>query len=480
MAVDWKLDTDDSAALGKTTSATKSATAAPSSTWMRRAASMASSAALGGPCSGASSDNSTRNSEARLPNAPSGKVEGHLNRAQELLKTPLYRSFETAIVEAFQEQVRLTTHQVQFDFRTFDPLNFYKGLHPILIEDGEHRNPSEAGSGMRNLIVMALFRAYAKAFRGDAIIAMEEPEIYLHPHAQRSLAALFEELAAQGAQILYSTHSAAFIDVARADRVIFVKRCKDEEEEVCTQVRNVSADALLRDRKRLYPGIPITVESMQERYRNICGPEHAEAFFARAVLIVEGPTETAALPIYAKHLDVDFDALGISVVSAGGKGNADQLFQLYETLGFPTYLVFDNDRGGNSSDIDLNAVLTRMLGLKESKMPDGAVGAKYAIIEGNFEKTVKRDLEVVESGLYDTLRREAEAYLGSNAGKALIARFMARRLVERDTVPATVRQAIEAVKALVAAEDEHTAEDNDIPPGDRYKPPPWDDEEVPF
>src|SRR5690606_18302724 len=125
------------------------------------------------------------------------------------------------------------------------------------------------------------------------------------------------------------------------------------------------------------------------------------------------------------------------------------------TLGFPTYLVFDNDRGGNSSDIDLNAVLTRMLGLKESKMPDGAVGAKYAIIEGNFEKTVKRDLEVVESGLYDTLRREAEAYLGSNAGKALIARFMARRLVERDTVPATVRQIIEAVKAWVAAEDEH-------------------------
>src|SRR5690606_11938346 len=33
------------------------------------------------------------------------EVENHLNRAQDLLKTPLYRSFETAIVEAFQEQV---------------------------------------------------------------------------------------------------------------------------------------------------------------------------------------------------------------------------------------------------------------------------------------------------------------------------------------------------------------------------------------
>lgn len=47
-----------------------------------------------------------------------------------------------------------------------------------------------------------------KAFRGDAIFAIEEPEFYLHPHAQRSLAALFEELATAGNQVFYSTHSA--------------------------------------------------------------------------------------------------------------------------------------------------------------------------------------------------------------------------------------------------------------------------------
>lgn len=71
---------------------------------------------------------------------------------------------------------------------------------------------------------MALFRAYAQAFRGNAVIAIEEPEIYLHPHAQRSLATLFEDLAAKGSQIFYSTHSATFIDVARSDRVVLVER----------------------------------------------------------------------------------------------------------------------------------------------------------------------------------------------------------------------------------------------------------------
>ena len=100
------------------------------------------------------------------------QVKGHLEKAQELLKTPLYRSFEQAVGEAFQDQVRLTTHAVTFDFRTFDPLNFYRSLYPVLFEDGQAKNPAEAGSGMRNLVVMALFRAYAKTFKGNALIAI--------------------------------------------------------------------------------------------------------------------------------------------------------------------------------------------------------------------------------------------------------------------------------------------------------------------
>ncbi|WP_262030174.1 ATP-binding protein [Microvirga sp. Mcv34] len=93
------------------------------------------------------------------------------------MRTDLYQAFEASIVRAFADQVRLTSHRVQFDFRTFDPLNFYKTLQPILIEHAEAKSPAEVGSGMRNLIVMALFRAYASVLRRGAIIAVEEPEI---------------------------------------------------------------------------------------------------------------------------------------------------------------------------------------------------------------------------------------------------------------------------------------------------------------
>jgi putative ATP-dependent endonuclease of OLD family len=221
-----------------------------------------------------------------LQNAPEEvkqALTGHLQQAQEILKTERYRSFEAAIITAFNDQVRRHTHGVALQFRTFDPLNFYKSLQPLLVEYGEEKSPSEAGSGMRNLIVLALFRAYAKAFRGNAIFAIEEPEIFLHPHAQRSLAALFEELASAGNQVFFSTHSATFVNIARSERIVLVEMCDDEEDENCTQVREMDPNELLKERKKLHPSVEMTLNSAREKLRLLCGLEHAEAFFACSI-----------------------------------------------------------------------------------------------------------------------------------------------------------------------------------------------------
>jgi putative ATP-dependent endonuclease of OLD family len=377
------------------------------------------------------------------------RVRGHLEQAQELLKTPLYQSFEKAVSEAFQDQVRLTTHAVTFDFRTFDPLNFYRSLYPVLFEDGQAKNPAEAGSGMRNLVVMALFRAYAKTFKGNALIAIEEPEIYLHPHAQRSLAVLFRELATQGAQLFYSTHSASFLTIEHFDQVAVVARCPDDDGDTCTRIRRLTAGDLLAKRRTLHVGLPMTINSMRERLRNACGVEHAEAFFARAVLLVEGPTEQAALPVYAAAMGVDFDALGVSIVSAGGKAGLDALHQLYEGLGFPVFLLFDNDIGGDAKDIPVNKVLTRLVGLTENERPAPVVAARHAILQPDFEGTVRVEVEKVQAGLYDTLKAEASAEFGAKAGKPIQARYVARKLTDRAIFPPTIKAVVEAVQAMV-------------------------------
>ena len=182
--------------------------------------------------------------------------------------------------------------------------------------------------------------------------------------------------------------------------------------------------------------------------KNCCSLEHAEAFFAQAILLVEGPTEMEAFPIFSRACGIDFDALNISVVSANGKGNLDALYQLYEGHGIPVFLVFDNDRGGKHEDIKPNCILTRLIGLNEIEMPNPTLTDRYCILEKNFESMLSHELEAIDPEHYATLQKEASDLLGPRPGKPIVARYMATELQARGIVPPTFRKIAEAVAQL--------------------------------
>jgi hypothetical protein len=359
-----------------------------------------------------------------------------LQTAHGLLQTDQYKTFEKELKNAFAAQLRTARYDVNFEFRTMEETNLYRSLYPTLIDRGVPRNPLEVGSGVRNVLVLALFQAFAKSFRGDAVLGIEEPELYLHPHAQRSLVKQFEDLASAGNQIFISTHSAQFLQVARSDRIVLVERCEDEDEEVCTQVRTASSDDLLSARQKLHPNRTITVDSMRAFIRNVCTSEMTEAFFARIVIVVEGPSEREAVPIFARAFGLDFDEHGISIVSAGGKATIDTLAQLYEAHGIRTYIVFDND-SGKTSEKAANRTLCRLLNLPEVDEPVACVMDRHAILHGNWEKQCRKDVELIQLGLYDELESTARSELGisGDRNKPLVARFIAEALVQQGKIP---------------------------------------------
>ena len=146
--------------------------------------------------------------------------------------------------------------------------------------------------------MLALFHAFASAFRGGAILGIEEPELFLHPHAQRSLMGQFENLVAEGNQLFISSHSAMFLDVTQPERIVVVYCGPDDDEEVCTQVRTTTADKLGRA-PRPHPDRQMTVQSMRSFLRNVRTAEMTEPYFARLVIVAEGPSEREALPFCA-------------------------------------------------------------------------------------------------------------------------------------------------------------------------------------
>src|SRR5208282_4322598 len=94
-----------------------------------------------------------------------------LEKAHDFLRTDLYKTFETSLRDAFTAQLKASRYDVQFEFRILDETNLYRGLYPTLIDRGELRAPNEVGSGVRNLLVLALFHAFSDAFKGGAVSA---------------------------------------------------------------------------------------------------------------------------------------------------------------------------------------------------------------------------------------------------------------------------------------------------------------------
>lgn len=391
-------------------------------------------------------DDLRRGNDGRLP-----KLRAALDQAHSLLKTDLYNEFETAMREAFAAQLRTSGYDVQFEFRTLDETNLYRGLYPTFIERDTVKSPAEVGSGVRNLLVLALFHAFASAFKGGAILGIEEPELFLHPHAQRSLMSQFEQLVTAGNQLFISTHSATFLDITQPERIVVVECCEDDDEEICTQVRTATVAALLAERKQLHPTKPITEISMRAFLRNVRTAEMAEPYFARLVIVAEGPSEREALPIFCAHLGLKFDDEGISIVAAGGKTVIDTLVQVYRGHKIPTYAIFDNDTD-RPQDREANRVMCRLLGIDpETDTPAPEIAADYAVLDGDWEIQMKADLEITEAGLYDRLVTDARQQLGIQPGKnkPLVARYVAEQLVARNIVPSFATEIVHYLKQKV-------------------------------
>ncbi len=358
------------------------------------------------------------------------------------------------VVRNFRLEIEMTVPTVEEMF----------GDATVYGDDGVRGAIETKGQGMQRSVIFTVLRAGAAMLRGaersengaaggrqSLIFAIEEPELYLHPQSQRSFRKVLWEIGDGESQVFYTTHSSLLVDVSRFDDLCIVRRGED----CATSVQRVSMEEMLADLKERR-GICGTDQGMRDLYSRAFSVSVNEGFFTGTVVIVEGPSEEYALPLYAQAAGYDLDANDVGVVQCEGKGRMDRLWRLFEFFGIRTYLVFDGDKSNSNSARHRETLeLLELVGEPMSTIEDlkTTVAERYAVFEETFDAVIEAEVEG-----YEGLMKACGKSIGPSGprSKPLWHRFVAREVLGKveegesieGTVPRTVLSIVRAVKSM--------------------------------
>ena len=197
---------------------------------------------------------------------------------------------------------------------------------------------SAADGGLQ--LVAGMERLLAAGLR-RFVLLIEEPELYLSPHAQRHLYRVLRGIAQRGNQILYSTHAPVFLSVNRLEELALVRHTQDLG-------------------TSLHQPQPLP-EAESFRALSEFDSDRAELFLARAALLVEGRTEKLTFPLVFEALGVEADKEGIVVLECGGKGNMPLFARVCNACGIPYVIVHDRDAAAGHRPVESEAVVNRQI-----------------------------------------------------------------------------------------------------------------------
>jgi putative ATP-dependent endonuclease of OLD family len=398
-----------------------------------------------------------------------------------------FQLFRTLLADTADDFGQNLSYRLDIDFSAYDPSNFFRSLrvHPQL--DGDVRSFDELGTGQEQILALAFSYAYAKAFgeHETLILIIDEPESHLHPLAQQWLASRLDTLATAGLQLVLTTHSPHFVDLSQPGNMVVVRKSDGDS----TRVTQVSAEELSAQLVATGAGPLTTGTTVGHFYAASATTEIVSALFSRLCVLVEGPTESLALPELLRL--VGFDALrkGIAVVSVEGVGNIAKWCRLFSVLGTPVYCLFDTDsdksgiqageRLGSRQDI-MRAMGKDTALADEQQMSNDPlhVQPQFATFNHNFEVAMVTLLGEPRTSAY------AASVKVVGESKALRARQAARQLTTDQLSQAAETSLHELADAfcLLLGEGPGNVSDSsseESPNGSELKAPaPWD--EPPF
>ena len=265
--------------------------------------------------------------------------------------------------------------------------DYYKNIR-LSVDDGIETPLENKGSGLQSLIMIELFKFYCKIFNQSSLLILEEPELFLHPHAKRMLSdILIDFIGDNQNQIIITTHSEEFLHDVDIENINVIRKTANG-----TKKNKISKD-------NYGDGKELQKLKIELQHKN------AEMFFAEKVILVEGE-EQILIPeiikkIYGKNILNNND---ISIIKVGGKSYFSIYRKVLDDLNIKNYIIADYDiinRGLTSLLTEEEKIILANIKTKIPQQLKTSGSIKKEMSSRDWESLVREIEKVIKGQKYD-------------------------------------------------------------------------------
>jgi putative ATP-dependent endonuclease of OLD family len=263
-----------------------------------------------------------------------------LNNAFKLVKDAsdeLFLGLKEKVAEK-EIDIAFPNTTISFQFNPDTKQDIHKSTL-IYVNDGFNSELKDKGAGIQSAVIISLYDFYVRniVHTGSSLLAVEEPELYLHPHGRRVLSNKLSQFIDNGKnQIILTTHSSEFLSSIHETQNIIVA----QKNGVATQAHNI------------YFNSP-------KRKQILIKKQNAEMFFADAVILTEG-ADKYFIEEAAKNFGLNFEFLtsdgeiiklgenwlndyNVSILNCGGKAELWKYSEILNEISIKHIVTADFD-----------------------------------------------------------------------------------------------------------------------------------------
>lgn len=249
--------------------------------------------------------------------------------------------------------------QLRVDIET--PRDLFSRGVTLKVDDGVMTDVIEKGHGMQRSVIFGLLNTLISTQRNQLfspisenqdfqsiILAIEEPELYIHPQLQRLIFRTLSDFAKTD-QVLFCSHSPAFVNIEQYNSIGVVRK---DDVIIGTKVLQCESDLFGAYNTKI-----------GYKFLKRFGLEQNQMFFAKDIILVEGEQDYIGIVATGRKMGwFEYpEELGYTVIVAGCKDEIPKYQQLLNAFGFRYTVLLEKD-GRDDTDIQNASILGNLGG----------------------------------------------------------------------------------------------------------------------